>query len=171
MYIYYYFLVLVSDYTNVENGTIICFRYLPNKNNRQIWRLEKEINSNISKLVKQRQEEGREQDLLQMILEGATNCEGSDGLLSSSISRDRFIIDNCKTIFFAGHDTTSITASWCLMLLATYQDWQDRARAEVLEVCGNSNPDASMLRSMKTVCFILKLHVSVKYIKSIAHSD
>jgi hypothetical protein len=38
-----------------------------------------------------------------------------------------------------------------LMLLATYQDWQDRVRAEVLEVCGNGNPDASILRSMKTV--------------------
>jgi hypothetical protein len=52
------------------------------------------------------------------------------------------------------------------MLLATYQDWQDRARAEVLEVCENGNPDSSMLRSMKTVCFTLKLHVSLKYIKS-----
>ncbi|XP_024630270.1 cytochrome P450 714C2 isoform X2 [Medicago truncatula] len=132
------------------------FRYLPNKSNRQIWRLEEEINSNISKLVKQRQEEGREQDLLQMILEGAKNCEGSDGLLSNSVTRDRFIIDNCKTIFFAGHDTTSITASWCLMLLATYQDWQDRVRAEVLEVCGNDNLDANILRSMKTLTMVIQ---------------
>jgi cytochrome P450 len=139
----------------VENGIIICFRYLPNKTNRQIWRLEKEINTNISKLIKQRQEEGREQDLLQMILEGAKNCEGSDGLLPNSVARDRFIIDNCKNIFFAGHETTAITASWCLMLLATYQDWQDRARAEVLEVCRNGNPNASMLRGMKTVCFTM----------------
>jgi hypothetical protein len=96
-----------------------------------------------------------------MILEGAKNCEGSDGLLPNSVARDRFIIDNCKTIFFAGHDTTSITASWCLMLLATYQNWQDRVRAEVLEVCGNGNPDASKIRSMKMVRFTLKLHVSI----------
>ncbi|XP_058736876.1 cytochrome P450 714C2-like [Vicia villosa] len=129
------------------------FRYFPNKSNRQIWRLEKEINSNISKLIKQRQEEGREQDLLQMILEGAKNC---DDLLSNSISQDRFIIDNCKTIFFAGHETTATTASWCLMLLATYQDWQDRARAEVLEVCGNGNLDASMLKSMKTLTMVIQ---------------
>jgi len=97
-----------------------------------------------------------------MILEGAKNCEGSDSLLSNSVAQDRFIIDNCKTIFFAGHDTTSITASWCLMLLATYQDWQDRARAEVLEVCGNDSLDANILRSMKTVCFTLKLHLCMK---------
>nr|XP_004492274.1 cytochrome P450 714C2-like isoform X2 [Cicer arietinum] len=132
------------------------FRYLPNKNNRQIWRLEKEIDTNISKLVKQCPNEGHEQDLLQMILEGAKNHEGSDGLLSNSISQEKFIIDNCKNIFFAGHETTAITASWCLMLLATYQDWQDRARAEVLEVCGNGSPDASMLRSMKTLTMVIQ---------------
>ncbi|WJX76130.1 hypothetical protein P8452_59581 [Trifolium repens] len=151
------------------------FRYLPNKSNRQIWRLEKEINSNISKLVKQRQEEGREQDLLQMILEGAKNCDGNDGLLSNSISRDRFIIDNCKTIFFAGHDTTSITASWCLMLLATYQDWQDRVRAEVLEVCGNGNPDANILRSMKTLTMViqetLRLYSPIVFVERTAFQD
>ncbi|RZC02536.1 Cytochrome P450 714C2 isoform F [Glycine soja] len=129
------------------------FRYLPNKSNRQMWRLEKEINSKISKLIKQRQEETHEQDLLQMILEGAKNCEGSDGLLSDSISCDVFMIDNCKNIFFAGHETTAITASWCLMLLAAHQDWQDRARAEVLEVCGKGAPDASSKRH-----FIILFH-------------
>jgi len=119
-----------------------------------MWRLEKEIDSKIAKLIKQRLEETHEQDLLQMILEGAKNCEGGgDGLVSDSISRDRFVIDNCKNIFFAGHETTAITASWCLMLLAVHQDWQDRVRAEVLEVCGKNAPDADMLKSLKTVCF------------------
>jgi cytochrome P450 len=88
-----------------------------------------------------------------MILEGAKNYEASNGLLLNSVSRERFMVDNCKNIFFAGHETTATTASWCLMLLASHEDWQDRARAEVLEVCGNSDPDANMLRNMKTVCF------------------
>ena len=107
-----------------------------------MWRLERKINSNISKLIKQRQEETHEQDLLQMILEGAKYCKGSDGLLSNSISHDRFVIDNYKIIFFAGHEIIAITESWCLMLLALHQDWQDRARAEVLEVCGIGALDA-----------------------------
>ncbi|RDX65286.1 Cytochrome P450 714C2, partial [Mucuna pruriens] len=132
------------------------FRYLPNKSNRQMWRLEKEINLKIAKVVKQRQEESHEQDLLQMILEGAKNCEGGDGLLSNSMSHERFVIDNCKNIFFAGHETTAITASWCLMLLAVHQDWQDRARAEVLEVCGKDSPDASMLKSLKTLTMVIQ---------------
>lgn len=161
VYFFYNFLFVLSNGTNVGNGIIILFRYLPNKRNIQIWRLEKEINSKILKLVKQCQEKGSEQFLLQTILEGAKNCEGSDGFFSNSISQERFIIDNCKSIFFAGHDTTAITSTWCLVLLAKYQDWQDRARAEVLEVCRDGNLDASNLRKMKTVCFTPKLHVSI----------
>ncbi|KAI4347740.1 hypothetical protein L6164_008523 [Bauhinia variegata] len=132
------------------------FRYLPFKINKDMWRLEKEINSTISKLVKRRLEAAREKDLLQMILEGANSYEGSDGLASNPISNEKFIIDNCKNIFFAGHETTAITASWCLMLLAAHQDWQDRARAEVFEVCGNGPPDASVLGNMKTLTMVIQ---------------
>ncbi|KAK7350480.1 hypothetical protein VNO77_09169 [Canavalia gladiata] len=160
--------------SNIDEG-IPGFRYLPNKSNRQMWKLEKEINLKISKLIKQRQEETHEEDLLQMILEGAKNCEGGDGPLSNSISRDRFMIDNCKNIFFAGHETTAIATSWCLMLLATNQDWQDRARDEVLQVCGNGAPDASMLRSMKTLTMViqetLRLYSPAAFITRTAYQD
>ncbi|KAG5043029.1 hypothetical protein JHK87_006944 [Glycine soja] len=122
-----------------------------------MWRLEKELNSKISKLIKHHQKETHEHDLLQMILEGAKNCTGSsDGLLSNSMSHDRFVIDNCKNILFAGHETIAITASWCLMLLAAHQDWQDCARAVVLEVCGRGALDASMRRSLKTLTMVIQ---------------
>ncbi|KHN31096.1 Cytochrome P450 734A1 [Glycine soja] len=145
---------------------------IPGFRNRQMWRLEKELNSKISKLIKHHQKETHEHDLLQMILEGAKNCTGSsDGLLSNSMSHDRFVIDNCKNILFAGHETIAITASWCLMLLAAHQDWQDCARAVVLEVCGRGALDASMRRSLKTVfytLYVLKLNVSMKCIRIIS---
>lgn len=145
---------------------------MQNKSNRQMWRLEKELNSKISKLIKHHQKETHEHDLLQMILEGAKNCTGSsDGLLSNSMSHDRFVIDNCKNILFAGHETIAITASWCLMLLAAHQDRQDCARAVVLEVCGRGALDASMRRSLKTVfytLYVLKLNVSMKCIRIIS---
>ncbi|KAJ7961886.1 Cytochrome P450 family protein [Quillaja saponaria] len=131
-------------------------RYFPSKNNRQMWRLTKEINTMILKLVKLRMGAAYEKDLLQMILEGANNSGGSDGLLSNGISQDEFIIDNCKTIFFAGHETTAITSSWCLMLLAVHQDWQARARAEVLEACKDGILDADILRSMKTLNIVIQ---------------
>jgi cytochrome P450 len=70
--------------------------------------------------------------------------------LGSSTPED-FIVDNCKNIYFAGHETTSTTAAWCLLLLASHPEWQSSARSEVLEVCQGSH----MLRKLKTVRTIL----------------
>ena len=96
-----------------------------------------------------------EKDLLQMLLEGAKNTGEYNNLCSDSdISCDEFVVDNCKNIYIAGRETVALTASWCLMLLAAYPEWQDWARAEVLEICKDGIPDADMLRSMKTVCII-----------------
>ncbi|XP_022155742.1 cytochrome P450 714C2-like isoform X2 [Momordica charantia] len=109
------------------------FRYIPTKNNREMWKLEKEIESMVLKVVNERIEHSsHDQDLLQMILEGAESLGKDDKSLN--ISRDKFIVDNCKNIYFAGHETTAITASWCLMLLAAHPDWQARARSELTMV-------------------------------------
>lgn len=132
-------------------GTFIFYRYLPTRNNREIWRLEKEIARMILKVAKERNESPtHEKDLLQMILEGAKTCGEYNGI-PLNISSDKFIVDNCKNIYFAGHETSALTASWCFMLLAAYPEWQDRVRAEVLSVCKGDRPDADMLRSLKAV--------------------
>ena len=68
------------------------FRHLPTKSKREIRRLEKEVHSLIMKVVKERKERASENDLLQMIIEGATNTDfGQD-------ETDHFIVDNCKNI-------------------------------------------------------------------------
>ncbi|RXI06723.1 hypothetical protein DVH24_025859 [Malus domestica] len=106
-------------------------RHLPTKNNRLIWRLEKEISAMILRVAKERSTEATcDKDLLQIILEGAKNYEDANSLFSG-ISQDSFIVDNCKSIYFAGHETTATAASWSLMLLAAHQDWQTCARAEL----------------------------------------
>lgn len=127
-------------------------RYLPIKDNREIWKLEKEIDSMILKVVKQRVKEAvNEKDLLQMILDGAETCHDYNRL-----SKERFLIDNCKNIYFAGSETTAITASWTLMLLAAHPDWQARVRSEVLETCKGSLPDADALRNMKMLTMTIQ---------------
>ncbi|KAK6285333.1 hypothetical protein POUND7_011512 [Theobroma cacao] len=134
------------------NIGITGMRYLPSKHNREIWKLEKEIDSMILKVVKQRIEEGiHEKDLLQMILEGAKSCDDYKGL-----SKERFIVDNCKNMYFAGYETTATTASWTLMLLATNPDWQACVRAEVLETCKDGLPDADALRNMKMLTMVIQ---------------
>ncbi|KAM1140282.1 hypothetical protein ACFX19_041066 [Malus domestica] len=132
-------------------------RYLPTKSNREIWRLEKDIRSMILRVAnKHSMEATDEKDLLQMILEGAKNYDDADSLFSAGLSKEKFIVDNCKNIYFAGHETTAITASWSLMLLAAHPEWQARVRAEVLEICRGTIPDADMLRSMKTLNMVIQ---------------
>lgn len=121
------------------------FRHYPTKSNREIWRLEKEVRALILKAVNETKEETSKEDLLQVILKGAKSSDlGPE-------ATDDFIVDNCKNIYFAGYESTAITAAWSLFLLALNPDWQDRVRAEVLEICGGKLPDADMIRKMKTV--------------------
>ncbi|KAJ9698934.1 hypothetical protein PVL29_007819 [Vitis rotundifolia] len=72
---------------------------------------------------------------------------------------NRFIVDNCKNIYLAGYETTAVSAIWCLMLLASNQEWQDRVREDVLQVCKGQSPDANMLRKMKSVCRLPHLYM------------
>ncbi|GLT39661.1 hypothetical protein SLA2020_138410 [Shorea laevis] len=135
---------------------IPALRYLPTKNNKEVRKLEKQIDTMILELGKQRMESRhQEQDLLQLIVEGAKSCSDYNGN-SLNFSRDRFIIDNCKNIYFAGHETTAITASWSLMLLAAHPDWQAQARAEVLEICKGSLPNADSLKRMKMLTMVIQ---------------
>ncbi|KAL0419363.1 UNVERIFIED_CONTAM: cytochrome [Sesamum radiatum] len=120
-------------------------RHLPTKGNREAWALEKDIRTLILNVVKERQEAGYEKDLLQMLLEGAKNSDLSSDML------DKFIVDNCKNIYLAGYETTAVSATWCLMLLASNPKWQERVRAEVLEVCKGQTVDYDMIRKMKQV--------------------
>lgn len=134
-----------------------CDRHIPSKHNKEIWRLDKEIKAMILKIVRARRSPTYEKDLLQLILDAAKSYKESGGdQLPADVSAEMFIVDNCKSIYFAGHENTALTASWCLMLLAAYPEWQARARAEVLDVCGSELPNDSTLRQMKVVCSTLK---------------
>jgi cytokinin trans-hydroxylase len=71
----------------------------------------------------------------------------------------QLVIDECKTFFFAGHDTSALLLTWTLMLLATHPEWQDKARAEVTQVCGDTPPSAdhlSKLTVVSNICTVQK---------------
>ncbi|KAK2440529.1 cytochrome P450 714C2 [Trifolium repens] len=124
-------------------------RYLPTKTNRKSWILAKEVKSLILEVVKERKEKTCfEMDFLQMVIEGSKKSNFTQE------ASDNFIIDNCKNISLAA-ESTAVVSSWCLMLLATNQNWQDRARAEVLEICRGRIPDYDMLSRMKQLTMII----------------
>ncbi|KAK7410798.1 hypothetical protein VNO78_01899 [Psophocarpus tetragonolobus] len=126
------------------------------KKQNEIASLEKEIESLIWELVEERKREcseisSAEKDLMQLLLEAAM----TDQSLGKAFSK-RFIVDNCKNIYFAGHETTAVAASWCLMLLALHPEWQTRIRTEVAELCPNGIPDADSVPLLKTVAMVIK---------------
>lgn len=110
------------------------------------------MESLIWEVVKERQKEcleassSSEKDLLQLILEEAINdvCLGKE-------SSKQFIVDNCKNIYFAGHESTATAAAWCLMLLALHPEWQARIREETLQICKDNILDSDSVSKMKTV--------------------
>ena len=42
------------------------------------------------------------------------------------------LMDECKTFFLAGRETTSVLLSWAILLLALNPDCQDKAREEAI---------------------------------------
>ncbi|KAK4492137.1 hypothetical protein RD792_002934 [Penstemon davidsonii] len=146
-------------------------RHLPTKSNRETWALEKDIRSLILDVIKERKlEAGYEKDLLQTILEGAKNSDLSSDLL------DKFIVDNCKNIYLAGYETTAVAATWCLMLLASNPIWQQRVRAEVVQVCnGQIIPTYDIIPKLKQVTMVinesLRLYPPVSIVSREAFKD
>ncbi|QCE15416.1 cytochrome P450 714A1-like [Vigna unguiculata] len=145
------------------------------KKQNEIANLEKEIESLIWELVEKRKREcseasSSEKDLMQLLLEAAM----SDQSLGKDFSK-RFIVDNCKNIYFAGHETTAVAASWCLMLLGLHLEWQTRIRAEVAEHCPNGIPDSDSLPLLKTLGMViqevLRLYPPAAFVSREAYED
>ncbi|CAD6258645.1 unnamed protein product [Miscanthus lutarioriparius] len=137
-------------------------RYLPTKRNREIRRRGASIRDLILDIARRHEEEhdppatssaSNSDGFLRSIVEGAKAAASA----FSSCTPEDFIVDNCKNIYFAGHETTSTTAAWCLMLLAAHPEWQSRARAEVMEVVRHGKPlDADTIRKLKTVPMVVQ---------------
>ncbi|KAK3415900.1 hypothetical protein EUGRSUZ_H01375 [Eucalyptus grandis] len=116
----------------------------------EAWALEKEVRSLILRVVKERKEATGKKNLLQMVLEGTKNSD------LSPCGTNSFIVDNCKNIHLVGYETTAVSATRCLMLLASNPEWKTRVRTGVLQICGNRFPDADMLCRMKQLIMVIQ---------------
>ncbi|XP_078444832.1 cytokinin hydroxylase-like [Wolffia australiana] len=124
----------------------LCFpgsRFFPSKFRREIKNLKMEVERLLMEIIQSRKEGvevGRSSsygnDLLGMLLaESKKKREGFSFTL-------QLLMDECKTFFFAGHETTALLLTWTVMLLATDTKWQDKVREEVLNVCHGEAPSS-----------------------------
>nr|UKF18816.1 putative brassinosteroid hydroxylase [Musella lasiocarpa] len=132
------------------------YRFFPTKKNTMSWRLDKEIRRGLIALIRRRKESsddekpgGRhEKDLLRLMINASASSPG--GITTGDM------VEECKTFFFAGKQTTSNLLTWATVLLAMHPEWQERARAEVLQVCGSRDiPTRDHLAELKTLGLIL----------------
>ncbi|WOK96051.1 Cytochrome P450 [Canna indica] len=127
------------------------FRHIPTKRNMHTWKLEKRIRSMFMDIIQDRLGRGDASygnDLLGLMLEAGRKED------DQKLSMDE-IIDECKTFFVAGHETTSYLLTWMMFLLSTHLDWQEKLREEVLRVCGMEIPSADMISNLKLVTMFL----------------
>nr|CAB3455081.1 unnamed protein product [Digitaria exilis] len=135
------------------------FRYLPTEQNRRVWKLDKQVRSTLMKIIKNRlaakENAGYGNDLLGLMLEACAPEHGGDQLLSMDE-----IVNECKTFFLAGQETTSRLLTWVMFLLCTHPEWQDKLREEVRRECGDDRdqpPTHDMLNKLKLMnLFILE---------------
>uniref|UniRef100_A0A0E0EEX4 Cytochrome P450 n=1 Tax=Oryza meridionalis TaxID=40149 RepID=A0A0E0EEX4_9ORYZ len=96
--------------------------YLPTKKNLKTWSVDKKVRSMLTDIIKSRLNNkdvaGYGNDLLGLMLEA---CAPKHGESQPQLSMDE-IIAECKTFFFAGHDTTSHLLTWTMFLLSTHPE-------------------------------------------------
>lgn len=132
-------------------------RYFPSKYNREIKLLKMEVERLLMEIIQSRKdcvEIGRSSsygnDLLGMLLNEMQ--KNKDGGFSLNL---QLIMDECKTFFFAGHETTALLLTWAIMLLASNNSWQEKVRAEVKEVCNGETPSVDHLSKLTLLNMVI----------------
>ncbi|CAI8600355.1 unnamed protein product [Vicia faba] len=106
--------------------------------------IESRMNSNVKKQ--------HEQDFLGHLLKENNEI---DGQMNRALTKKE-LIDECKTLFFGGYETTSLSITWTLLLLALHQDWQDQLRDEIKQVVGNIEKlDINLLADLKKMKWVM----------------
>lgn len=131
-------------------------RFFPTRRNIRSWKLEKEIKKSLVKLISRRREnekgcgveekEKGPKDLLGLMIQ-ASNMN----MNMSNVTVDD-MVEECKSFFFAGKQTTSNLLTWTTILLAMHPHWQVRARDELLKLCGSRDlPTKDHVAKLRTV--------------------
>ncbi|KAE8794755.1 hypothetical protein D1007_30477 [Hordeum vulgare] len=137
------------------------YRFMPTKKNWLSWKLDRDIRRSLTRLIGRRSDEaaaveaegekagtGSFRDLLGLMINASQSTRRAPVGKAIPVHD---MVEECKTFFFAGKQTTTNLLTWATVLLAMHPEWQERARREVLDVCGSDDPSKEHLPKLKTV--------------------
>ncbi|KAM0033980.1 putative cytochrome P450 [Helianthus debilis subsp. tardiflorus] len=128
------------------------FKYIPTKKNRLSWDLQRATKEMIIKIIEKNNKSNENPKALLSLL---TTPYKTKGNVEKRLSLEE-IIDECKTFYFAGKESTANLLTWAFILLGWNQEWQTRAREEVVRVCGHDElPSVEHLANFKMINMIL----------------
>ncbi|PON79760.1 Cytochrome P450, E-class, group I [Parasponia andersonii] len=118
--------------------------------------LEKEIENTIKEMVKKRENKAMtgEEDRYGSDFLGGLIKAHHDASETQRISMED-VIDECKTFYFAGHETLNSLLAWTVFLLAIHTDWQEEVRKEVLNLFGQQNPNSEIIAKLRTMSLVI----------------
>ncbi|XP_044506863.1 cytokinin hydroxylase-like [Mangifera indica] len=154
-------LLTVLQHRVAQSSRRLCFpgsRFFPSNYNREIKSLKVEVERLLMEIIQSRKdcvEIGRSSsygnDLLGMLLDEMQNKRSKNGFSLNL----QLIMDECKTFFFAGHETTALLLTWTVMLLASNPSWQEKIRAEVKKVCNGETPSVDHLPKLALLNMVI----------------
>lgn len=117
--------------------------------------IQKEVNSILRELIGKRiqamkEGEATRDDLLGLLLESNMRHTDDNGQSSLGMTIED-VIEECKVLYLAGMETTSVLMTWTMVVLSMHPEWQNRARGEVINLFGRSKPEYEGLSRLKTV--------------------
>ncbi|KAF2325484.1 hypothetical protein GH714_029458 [Hevea brasiliensis] len=149
-------LILILSRNNYQVRIPGLKKIIKTKDDIEADRLEHGMRDSILKMIKKREEEAkmREVDSYGSDYLGVLIKANRDVDKTKQISIDD-LVDECKTFYIAGHETTTSSLTWSVLLLAMHRDWQEKARKEVLELFGQRNPTSDEISRLKIMNMIV----------------
>lgn len=121
--------------------------------------MKKESEMLLRGIIKKREkamerEEHIDDDLLSTLMESNEREIGEKKKKKNVGMSIEDVIKECRLFYFAGSETTSLLLVWTMVMLSKHQEWQARAREEVLRVFGSNEPTFDSLNRLKIVSSI-----------------
>lgn len=123
-------------------------KWLPTPSKRRAQAAVTGLNRVVQRLIDEQRRDNRpHNDLLSMML----NARDEDG----SQMTDAQVADECRTFLLAGHETTALTLSWSLCLLAKHPEVLAALQAEIDQILGDRLPTVDDIPRLKLAEYVV----------------